>query len=116
MLSGIPNLIMLFFQLGILHLSTLRVEFRISALRNFIACCQCNNGISYQTGMMLPRIARFMGLTWAHLGPTGLRWASCWPMNFAIWDGLIIRDGCATETNCCAKSTGVVTNLELRQN
>ena len=24
-------------------------------------------------------IARFMGPTWAHLGPTGPRWASCWP-------------------------------------
>ena len=21
----------------------------------------------------------------AHLGPTGPRWAPCWPMNFAIW-------------------------------
>ena len=24
-------------------------------------------------------IARFMGLTWGHLGPTGPRWAPCWP-------------------------------------
>ena len=24
-------------------------------------------------------IARFMGPTWAHLGPTGPRWAPCWP-------------------------------------
>ena len=24
-------------------------------------------------------IARFMGPTWAHLGPTGPRWATCWP-------------------------------------
>ena len=24
-------------------------------------------------------IARFMGATWAHLGPTGPRWAPCWP-------------------------------------
>ena len=23
--------------------------------------------------------ARFMGPTWAHLGPTGPRWAPCWP-------------------------------------
>ena len=27
----------------------------------------------------IPRIARFMGPTWAHLGPTGPRWAPCWP-------------------------------------
>ena len=26
-----------------------------------------------------PLIARFMGPTWAHLGPTGPRWAPCWP-------------------------------------
>ena len=25
------------------------------------------------------QIARFMGPTWAHLGPTGPRWAPCWP-------------------------------------
>ena len=24
----------------------------------------------------------------AHLGPTGPRWAPCWPVNFAIWDPL----------------------------
>ena len=24
-------------------------------------------------------IARFMGPTWGHLGPTGPRWAPCWP-------------------------------------
>ena len=33
------------------------------------------------------QIARFMGLIWAHLGPTEPRWAPCWPhelsgMNF----------------------------------
>ena len=28
---------------------------------------------------MASRIARFMGPTWAHLGPTGPRWAPCWP-------------------------------------
>ena len=27
----------------------------------------------------LSLIARFMGPTWAHLGPTGPRWAPCWP-------------------------------------
>ena len=26
-----------------------------------------------------PLIARFMGPTWVHLGPTGPRWAPCWP-------------------------------------
>ena len=26
-----------------------------------------------------PLIARFMGPTWAHLGPIGPRWAPCWP-------------------------------------
>ena len=25
------------------------------------------------------QIARFMGPTWGHLGPTGPRWAPCWP-------------------------------------
>ena len=30
---------------------------------------------SYQYSL----IARFMGPTWAHLGPTGPRWAPCWP-------------------------------------
>ena len=35
-------------------------------------------------------IARFMGPTWGpsgadRTGPTGPRWAPCWPMNFAIW-------------------------------
>ena len=34
-------------------------------------------------------IARFMGPTWAHLGPTGPRWAPCCPMNFAIWDSML---------------------------
>ena len=27
-------------------------------------------------------IARFMGPAWAHLGPTGPRWAPCWPHEF----------------------------------
>ena len=27
----------------------------------------------------LALIARFMGPTWGHLGPTGPRWAPCWP-------------------------------------
>ena len=29
---------------------------------------------------ILSLIAGFMGLTWGHLGPTGPRWAPCWPM------------------------------------
>ena len=36
----------------------------------------------------VPLIARFMGHYGAHLGPTGPRWAPCWPMNFAIWGRL----------------------------
>ena len=28
---------------------------------------------------ILTQIAKFMGPTWAHLGPVGPRWASCWP-------------------------------------
>ena len=31
-----------------------------------------------QTTSLTPLIARFMGSTWAHLGPTGPRWAPCW--------------------------------------
>ena len=34
-----------------------------------------NNGSILVTSL----IARFMGPTWAHLGPTGPRWAPCWP-------------------------------------
>ena len=29
--------------------------------------------------LMNTLIARFMGPTWAHLGPAGPRWAPCWP-------------------------------------
>ena len=32
------------------------------------------------------QIARFMGPTWGHLGPTAPRWAPFDPMNFVIWD------------------------------
>ena len=35
----------------------------------YCACCYC----------VLSQIARFMGPTWAYLGPTGPRWAPSWP-------------------------------------
>ena len=28
---------------------------------------------------ILPQIAKFMGPTWAHLGPVGPKWSPCWP-------------------------------------
>ena len=53
---------------------------------------------------MVSLIERFMGPTWAHLGPTGPRWAPCWAMNFAIWDILIkvnISDRTCMIKHCC---------------
>ena len=35
-----------------------------------------------------PLIARFMGPTWVHVGPTGPRWSHVGPMNLAIWGPL----------------------------
>ena len=38
---------------------------------------------SYRYGFIVfPQIARFMGPTWAHLGPTGPMWVPCWPHEF----------------------------------
>ena len=34
---------------------------------------------SHQSWFSITLRARFMGPTWAHLGPTGPRWAPCWP-------------------------------------
>ena len=48
-------------------------------------------------------IARFMGQHWAHLGPTGLRWAPCWSHELCYlgcsWGCQVVRDPPNTEHN-----------------
>ena len=53
---------------------------------NFVACWdfhgrQQHPNFIYQLSLLwLPtQIERFMGQTWANLGPVGPRWAPCWP-------------------------------------
>ena len=38
----------------------------------------CSSSLTASPGIVT-LIARFMGPTWAHLGPTGPRWGPCWP-------------------------------------
>ena len=57
----------------------LRPFYRTSKL---VKCCSCLTLLLvafkvFHTDFTL--IGRFMGPTWAHLGPTGLRWAPCCP-------------------------------------
>ena len=42
-------------------------------------------------------IARFMGPTWAHMGPTGPRWASCWPYELCYLGILSVHIGMGQE-------------------
>ena len=37
------------------------------------------SSIASKTSREVSQIAKFMGPTWAHLGPVGPRWAPCWP-------------------------------------
>ena len=39
-------------------------------------------------------IARFMGPTWAHLGPTEPRWAPCWPHELCYLGNHVFRHAC----------------------
>ena len=42
--------------------------------------------------VMTTLIARFMGSTWAHLWPTGPRWAPCWPHELCyLWSYWMFR-------------------------
>ena len=36
------------------------------------------NSVIISTNDLIPQLAKFMGPTWAHLGPVGPRWAPCW--------------------------------------
>ena len=40
--------------------------------------CWCEEYLSF-IELWTSLIARFMGPTWSHLGPTGPSWAPCWP-------------------------------------
>ena len=46
-------------------------------------------------------IASFMGPTWAHLGPTGPRWANVGHVNLAIWD-------CSLVWSCVETGLGIL--------
>ena len=50
------------------------------------------SGVSHRTHLLLTLIVRFIGPTWAHLGPTGPRWPHFGPMNLAIWEVNIDSD------------------------
>ena len=44
-----------------------------------IVICYFTDAYVRHSVPMGSQIARFMGPTWAHLGPVGPRWAPCWP-------------------------------------
>ena len=50
------------------------------ALLSWKRCKKMNRRTKLRVAHIKPSlITRFMGPTWAHLGPTGPRWAPCWP-------------------------------------
>ena len=44
-----------------------------------------------------------MGPTWAHLGPTGPRWATCWPHELCYLESYGVSQSCTTTKFCYLK-------------
>ena len=47
-----------------------------ASVNSYNNCCLSRGSFGFAT---ISQIARFMGPTWAHLGPVGPRWVPCWP-------------------------------------
>ena len=68
----------------------LQRKFTLVTLFKVIELYRCDYARSDST-----QIAKFMGPTWAHLGPVGPRWAPCWP-----------HDPCYRGSHCCRSGGG----------